>query len=81
MITIPGHVRRELGLRQGQARVVHSQGDRRIVLDVLPMLTPDDLFARYPLTDPVDGEVWRAARGDALARHHVTKGGDQDEPN
>ncbi len=61
--------------------VVRAQGDLYIVIEVLPMLTPDDLFERYPVTDAVDVEEWRGAMGDALARRHSDMGGDSNEPD
>lgn len=81
MITIPSPLRRQLRMRQGQPMVVRAQGERYIVIEVLPMLTPDDLFERYPVTDAVDVEEWRGAMGDALARRHSDMGGDSNEPD
>lgn len=67
MLTIPSEIRQKLQLHEGQPMVMRIQDERRIVIEILPALSPDDLFARYPIQDPIDATDWHAGMADAMA--------------
>jgi hypothetical protein len=47
-----------LQLHDGEPLVARSQDEQRILIEVLPALSPDDLFARYPIQEPIDDADW-----------------------
>ncbi|MCL8207921.1 MAG: AbrB/MazE/SpoVT family DNA-binding domain-containing protein [Actinomycetia bacterium] len=67
MLTLPRAIRHQLQLTTGQALVVRIQDGRRIVLEALPALSPDDLFDRYPISGAVTPETTRAMIAEAVA--------------
>ncbi len=66
MLTIPRDIRQRLQLHEGQSLVMRMQGERRIVIEILPILSHDDLFARYPILESVDNPDWH----DGMAGSH-----------
>ena len=68
MVTIPRDIRHKLHLHEGQSMVVRIQDERRIVIEILPALNPDDLFARYPIQELINDADWHAGMADAMAR-------------
>ncbi|MDA8207214.1 MAG: hypothetical protein M0Z36_14205 [Thermaerobacter sp.] len=37
-----------------------------IVIEILPILSPDDFFARYAILESVDNPDWHDGMGDAM---------------
>ncbi len=58
MLTIPRAIRQKLQLYEGQSLVIRVQDERHLVVEVLPALSPDDLFVRYPINEPIDDAQW-----------------------
>ncbi|MCL5972400.1 MAG: AbrB/MazE/SpoVT family DNA-binding domain-containing protein [Firmicutes bacterium] len=66
MLTIPREIRRNLQLHEGQPMVVRVQDDRHMVIEILPALSPDDLFTRYPIHESIDDTHWHNDMADAM---------------
>ena len=69
MMTVPRDIRQQLHLEEGQPLIVRAIDARRLLIEVIPALSPDDLFAQYPITTPVDDD-WHEHMADAMAAHH-----------
>ncbi len=42
---------------------------RRLLIEVLPTLSPDDLFGQYPITTAVSDD-WHDAMAESIVTHH-----------
>lgn len=69
MLTVPRDIRQQLHLEEGQPLMVRVLDAHRLVIEIVPTLSPDDLFAQYPITEPVTND-WQPAMADAMAKHH-----------
>jgi AbrB family looped-hinge helix DNA binding protein len=69
MLTVPRDIRQQLHLEEGQPLMVRIVEGRRLLIEALPTLSPDDLFVQYPISTPV-GDDWHEAAADAMAAHH-----------
>ena len=54
MLTIPQDLRRKLHVQAGQTIRLHVENDHRLIVDILPLLTPDDLFQRFRIEKPME---------------------------
>ena len=77
MLTLPSKIRHQLALRDGQPLGVRVLDPRHIVLEILPALSPDDLFARFPITGPI-ADDWRDDMAAKMALHHAAEKGPDD---
>ena len=60
-VTLPREVRRQAGIKPGDALDIEVLGPGRLQLVVLPKLTPRQLRNRYPIQGPIDEAADRAA--------------------
>ncbi len=79
-LTIPSAMRRRLCLSAGQAMAIRVIDDRHLSLEVLPSLSADELFARFPITEPVEDAGWRREMGDTMATERRIGSGDCSGP-
>jgi bifunctional DNA-binding transcriptional regulator/antitoxin component of YhaV-PrlF toxin-antitoxin module len=77
ILTLPSKIRRQLALRDGQPLGVRVLDPRHIVLEILPALSPDDLFATFPIADPI-ADDWRDEMAATMALHHAAEKGPDD---
>ncbi len=66
---VPRDIRQQLHLEEGQPLMARILDAHRLVIAIVPTLSPDELFAQYPLTKPVTND-WQPAMADAMAKHH-----------
>ena len=66
MLTIPRDIRLQLHLEQGQPLMVRILDARHLLIEAIPTLSPDDLFAQYPITMAVEDD-WHDAMADTMA--------------
>lgn len=69
MLTVPRDIRQQMHLEEGQPLMVRVVDARRLLIEVIPALSPDDLFTQFPITTPVDDD-WHEAMADDMAAHH-----------
>lgn len=69
MLTVPREIRQQLHLQEGQPLMVRIVDAQRLLIEVIPTLSPDDLFTQYPITTSVDDD-WHEAIADEMAAHH-----------
>ena len=60
-VTLPSEVRRQAGIKPGDALDVEVLGPGRLQFVVLPRLTPRELRDRYPIQGPIDEAADRPA--------------------
>ncbi len=65
MMTVPRDIRQQLHLEEGQLLMVRVTGARRLLIEVIPALSPDDLFTQYPITTPMDDDWHEPMANDA----------------
>lgn len=65
MLTVPRELRQRIKLEEGQPLMVRIVDARRLLIEVIPTLHPDDLFAQYPINTKVEDD-WH----DTMAAHH-----------
>ena len=41
-------------MQAGQTIRLHVENDHRLIVDILPLLTPDDLFQRFRIEKPME---------------------------
>ena len=69
MLTVPRDMRQQLHLEEGQPLMVRVIEARRLLIEVIPALSPDDLFTQFPITTIVDDD-WHETMADTMAVHH-----------
>ncbi|NMP22622.1 AbrB/MazE/SpoVT family DNA-binding domain-containing protein [Sulfobacillus harzensis] len=69
MLTVPRDIRQQLHLEEGQPLMVRVIDARRLLIEIIPTLSPDDLFTQFPITTPVDDD-WHEAMADDMEAHH-----------
>jgi len=69
MLTVPRDIRQQLHLEEGQPLIVRIVDARRLLIEVLPTLSPDDLFDQYPITTDITDD-WHGAMADQMVAHH-----------
>ncbi len=72
MVTVPRDIRQQLHLLEGQPLMVRVIDARRLLIEVIPTLSPDDLFTQYPITTPVDDD-WHELMADEISAHHQSQ--------
>ncbi len=68
IVTVPRDIRQQLHLQEGQPLMVRVLDARHLLIEVIPTLSPDDLFTRYPITGTVDDD-WHEAMADNIMAH------------
>lgn len=68
MVTIPSDIRHQLDMHEGQELAIRIVDKHHLSLEVMPSLTADELFARFPITEPIDDAAWHREIGDSMAR-------------
>ncbi len=69
MLTVPRDIRQQLHLEEGQPLIVRIVDARRLLIEILPTLSPDNLFDQYPITTDITDD-WHAAMADQMVAHH-----------
>ncbi len=69
MLTVPRDIRQQLHLEEGQPLIVRIVDARHLLIEVLPTLSPDDLFDQYPTTTDITDD-WHEPMAEAMVAHH-----------
>jgi hypothetical protein len=70
MLTIPSAIRQKSPLHEGQSLVIRVQV---LVVEILPALSPDDLFIRYPTNEPIDDAQWHHDMANTMTANQERK--------
>lgn len=66
VLTIPRAIRQKLQLHEGQSWVIRIKDERHLVIEILPALSPNDLYVRHPINEPIDDTEWHHDLADAM---------------
>ena len=67
-VTLPREIRRQAGIKPGDALDIQVLGPGRLQFVVLPKISPRELRDRYPIEVPIDEAEDRSAWQEAAAR-------------